>query len=193
MFPDMRIRHKLLLSYGLLFFLALLVAFTLVYTILRGAFTANIESELQNTTTAIYNLVKASAAVSTKNYLRAVAEKNYEIVRANYDEFVRGAISEQEAKDRASRLLLSQSIGQSGYIYCLDSNGIVTVHPQSQLVLSDVSEYTFVRDQLRKKKGYLEYDWQNPGESKARPKGLYMVHFEPWDWIISVSAYRSEF
>ncbi len=193
MFSDMRIRHKLLLSYSLLFFLALLIAFSIVYSILRDAITANIESELQNTTTAIYNLVKASAAVSTKNYLRAVAEKNHEIVRATYDEFVRGEISEQEAKDRASRLLLSQSIGQSGYIYCLDSNGIVTVHPQSQLLLSDVSEYTFVRDQMRKKKGYLEYDWQNPGETKARAKGLYMVHFEPWDWIISVSAYRSEF
>jgi PAS domain S-box-containing protein len=193
MFPNMRIRHKLLLSYSLLFFLALLVAFATVYTILRNAITTNIESELQNTTTAIYNLVKASAAVSTKNYLRAVAEKNHEIVRASYDEFLRGEISEQEAKNRASRLLLSQSIGQSGYIYCLDSNGIVTVHPQSQLLQSDVSEYTFVRDQMLKKKGYLEYDWQNPGETKSRPKGLYMVHFEPWDWIISVSAYRSEF
>ncbi len=193
MFSNMRIRHKLLLSYSLLFFLALLLAFSVVYTILRDAITANIENELQNSSTAIYNLVKTAAAVSTKNYLRAVAEKNHEIVLANYNEFVRGEISEQEAKNRASRLLLSQSIGQSGYIYCLDSNGIVTVHPQSQLLQSDVSEFTFVRDQMRKKKGYLEYDWQNPGETEARPKGLYMVHFEPWDWIISVSAYRSEF
>ncbi len=193
MFPNMRIRLKLLFSYSLLFFLALVVAFTTVYTILRNAITTNIEGELQNTTTAIYNLVKASAAVSTKNYLRAVAEKNHEIVRASYNEFIRGEISEQEAKNRASRLMLSQSIGQSGYLYCLDSNGIVTVHPQSQLLGSNVSEFTFVRDQVLKKKGYLEYDWQNPGEIKTRPKGLYMVHFEPWDWIISVSAYRSEF
>ena len=44
-----------------------------------------------------------------------------------------------------------------------------------------------------KKRGYLEYDWQNPDEQSARPKALYMIPFEPWDWIISVSSYREEF
>ena len=48
----------------------------------------------------------------------------------------------------------------------------------------------FVRWQ---KKGYIEYDWKNPGETKARSKALYMLYFAPWDWIISVSTYRNEF
>ncbi|MCP3873312.1 MAG: hypothetical protein GY699_09195 [Desulfobacteraceae bacterium] len=45
----------------------------------------------------------------------------------------------------------------------------------------------------RKKIGYIEYNWANPGETTKRPKALYMTHFVPWDWIISVSSYREEF
>ena len=51
----------------------------------------------------------------------------------------------------------------------------------------------FVAEQMRRREGYLEYEWRNPGEAVARPKALSMAYFEPWDWIISASAYRSEF
>nr|NJM01827.1 methyl-accepting chemotaxis protein [Desulfobacula sp.] len=43
------------------------------------------------------------------------------------------------------------------------------------------------------KNGYLEYEWKNPGEGTERAKAVYMVYFEPLDWIISVSTYREEF
>ena len=193
MFAGTRIRHKLLFYYALLYTLSLSIGFATVYVIVRNAIEKNIESELHNTTTAIYNLVQTSATVSIKNYLRGVAEKNVEIIDSFYQDQQQGLISEQEAKDRAAKVLLSQTIGESGYIYCLDSSGIVVVHPQRLVLGSDVSEYSFVKDLLVKKRGYLEYDWQNPDEQAARPKALYMIHFEPWDWIISVSSYREEF
>ena len=56
-----------------------------------------------------------------------------------------------------------------------------------------MAEYGFVGQMTQRRQGYLEYDWKNPGEEKARPKALYMSYFKSWDWIISVSAYRSEF
>ena len=34
---------------------------------------------------------------------------------------------------------------------------------------------------------------KNPKEEHPRPKALYMTYFAPWDWIISVTSYRSEF
>ncbi|MBU1234005.1 MAG: cache domain-containing protein, partial [Proteobacteria bacterium] len=55
------------------------------------------------------------------------------------------------------------------------------------------SRFEFVRTQIARKEGYIEYDWQNPGETISRSKALYMVYFEPLDWIISVSSYRDEF
>lgn len=193
MFAGTRIRHKLLFYYALLYTLSLSIGFATVYVIIRDTIEKNLESELQNTTTSIYNLVQNSATVSIKNYLRGVAEKNVEIIGSFYQKYQKGLLSEQEAKDQAAKVLLSQTIGKSGYIYCLNSSGIVVVHPQQLLLGTDVSEYSFVKDLRLKKRGYLEYDWKNPGEQVARPKALYMVHFEPWDWIISVSSYREEF
>jgi PAS domain S-box-containing protein len=193
MFAGTRIRHKLLFYYSLLFTLSLSVGFATVYVITRDTIEKNIESELQNTSTTIYNLVTTSLTVSIKNYLRSAAEKNLQIIEALYQDYQNGLITEQEAKDMARRVLLSQTIGKSGYLYCLNSSGIVVVHPQNALLQTDVSEYSFVRDLLVKERGYLEYDWKNPDEKKSRPKALYTIHFKPWDWFISVSSYREEF
>ncbi len=193
MLAGTRIRNKLLLSYSLLFTLSLSIAFATIYVIVRDTISTNIESELHNTTTSINNLVGNAATASIKNYLRGIAEKNLQIIDTIYRDQQQGLLSEAEAKERAAAILLSQTIGTSGYIYTLDGNGIVVVHPQQAVLGSDVSEYSFVRDLQAKKRGYLEYDWKNPDDPAARPKALYMVHFEPWDWIISVSAYREEF
>jgi PAS domain S-box-containing protein len=193
MFALTRIRHKLLFYYTLLFALSLSVGFATIYVIVRDSLQKNIESELQNTTTAVYNLVQTSATVSIKNYLRGVAEKNAEIINSLYRQSRQGLLTDGEAREKATAVLLSQTIGESGYIYCLDSKGIVVVHPQQPLLGTDVSDYSFVGDVLAKKRGYLEYDWKNPGEEVARPKALYMIHFEPWDWIIAISSYRAEF
>ena len=113
MFAGTRIRHKLLFYYVLLYTLSLSIGFATVYVIVRDAIEKNIESELHNTTTSIYNLVQNSATVSIKNYLRGVAEKNVEIIDSFYQDQQKGLISEQEAKDKAARVLLSQTIGQS--------------------------------------------------------------------------------
>ena len=51
----------------------------------------------------------------------------------------------------------------------------------------------FIQAQIKRKEGYLEYNWKNPEENTERPKALYMTYFQPWDWIISVSSYKSEF
>ena len=138
MFIGTRIRHKLLFYYSLLFTLSLSIGFATVYVITRDTIEKNIESELRNTATTIYNLVKTSVTVSIKNYLRGAAEKNVDIIDSFYQDYKQGLLSEQEAKERATQVLLSQTIGQSGYIYCLDSRGIVVVHPQQALLQTDV-------------------------------------------------------
>jgi len=190
---NLKIRHKLLVSYLTLFgFSMAFVGIAIDFTV-RKTLEKNIESELKNSTTTLFNMVKTSAAVSIKNYLRAVAEKNTEIAAHYHELFLQNKISEKEAQKRAASLLLNQVIGKSGYIYCVNSKGLVVVHPQNKVLGTDVSEFTFVRDQMKRREGYIEYEWKNPGEEKTRPKALYMAYFEPWDWIVSVSSYRSEF
>ena len=193
LFRDLKIRHKLLLGYSAIFILSTILASTTIYHFVRRAIEANIESELQNSTTAILNMVRNAANVSIKNYLRAVAEKNRDITEFHYQQYQRGQMSEVDAKALARRVLLSQTIGKTGYIYCINSEGIMESHPHDALMGTDLSEYPFIQEQKRRKVGYVEYDWQNPSETSPRAQALYMTYFEPWDWIISVSSYRNEF
>lgn len=192
-FKNQRIRHKLLISYSIIFILSIALGSSFIYLFVRENIKKSIEGELNNTTQAILNMVRTSAAVSIKNYLRAVAEKNLELIHFYYNQYKEGQLTQEEAQKTVADLMLSQTIGNSGYIYCMNSNGVVTVHPQAALIHTNVSQFEFVKDQLKLKKGYIEYDWKNPGETEPRPKALYMLYFEPWDWIISVSSYRREF
>jgi len=193
LFGSLSIRAKLLLGYLAPFILFLAAGALILYPHIRRTLEANIESELHNTTKTILNMVRTAADVSVKNYLRAVAEKNRDIVETSYRLYQQGLLSEQEARQRAISILLSQRIGETGYIYCLDTKGIIRVHPVNALLGADLTQYGFIQEQLNNREGYVEYDWKNPGETTVRPKALYMTYFQPWDWIISVSSYREEF
>jgi len=192
-FHDLPIRYKLFLTYSVVYILAITLGSTIIYSLVRTTIEDNIESELKNSTSTILNMVRTSVEVSIKNHLRAVAEKNREIVAHFYEMYKKGALSEEEAKMWAESVLLSQRIGDTGYIYCIDSNGFILVHPKRALIKPNVSDFEFVREQMARKEGYMEYEWRNPGDTGSRPKALYMTYFAPWDWIISVSSYRSEF
>ncbi len=186
------IRTKLFLSYSCAFLLILIVSGLCIFFFVRLNIERNIESELEQSTNALLNMVEIATEVSLKNYLRATAEKNLEIARYYHQRASRGELSVEEAKRQVAEIFLNQHIGKSGYIYSIDSEGVLQVHPQVSLVGVNISNNDFVSDQKRRKNGYLVYDWKNPGEERKRAKALYMSYFQPWDWIISVSTYRSE-
>ncbi|BBO83739.1 hypothetical protein DSCO28_43050 [Desulfosarcina ovata subsp. sediminis] len=192
-FADLRIRYKLLISYSAVFLLSLTLGSVIMFFFVKASIQANIESELKNITQTILNMVRTSASVSIKNHLRAVAEKNSEIARHFYNRALSGEISMAEAQRQTREVMLSQTIGKTGYIYCIDSQGVIRIHPENALLNVDLSDYSFITEQMARKVGYLEYNWKNPGETSPRPKALYMTYFEPWDWIISVTSYRNEF
>lgn len=192
-FRNMRIRSKLLGGYSLIFIIATFLGGAVIYSQVKSTIEANIESDLKNSTATILNMIETAAGTAIKNHLRAVAEKNKQIVDAVYQDYKDGIITEEAAKRQAEKILLSQTIGKTGYLYCVRSDGIAPVHPNPGVAGNNFLDQWFVRDQIRLKEGYLEYDWKNPGEAHEKPKALYMSYFKPWDWIISASSYRDEF
>lgn len=192
-FRNLRIRNKLFLGYAFAFIFAFAAAGIIVYSQVRGIIQNNIETELQRTTDSIQGMVRSNVAVSIRNYMRAVADKNYDIANHFYRQVQRGKLTEEEAKQQARAVFLSQTIGKTGRVYCLDSKGVMVVHPKHSFVGVDMSGLPFVRQQIKNKNGYMEYDWKEPLEQEMRPKALAMTYFEPWDWIITASTYRDEF
>ncbi|MHB8762747.1 MAG: cache domain-containing protein [Deferrisomatales bacterium] len=178
--------------------LAILVPFAaasvgVAYTVMRGALERQIHSELRNATETLRGTVQTAVGVSIRNYLRSVAETNRELVAHFHGEVLRGALTEAEAKAQAARAVVGQTIGRTGYLYCVDSRGTAAVHPSKEVQGRNFAEQPFVAEQMRRKTGYLEYEWGNPGEAAARPKALSMAYFEPWDWIVTATAYQAEF
>lgn len=190
---NLKIRSKLLISYLFAFCFILSISGSFLYISLRNSIKQNIELELKNSTDTITNMVKTSASVAIRNHLRAIAEKNKEFLESLISDDISGHIAVDNLKHIAEQFLLKQKIGDTGYVYVLNSSGFIDVHPNDKVKGSDVTSFDFVKEQLKRKEGYLEYDWKNPGEKEERPKALYMTYFEPWDWIISVSSYREEF
>ncbi len=189
----LKFRNRLLITFLFVFIPLILMGSTFVYYKVKTILQTVIEKELQGSTDSLTDLIKTTASVSIKTRLHAIAEKNLNIAQHYYERYTSGSLSRAEAMERIEETFLSQPIGISGYIYCLNSQGIVKIHPNEKVKNTDVSGFEFVRRQLETRNGYLEYDWKNPGEDKERPKALYMVYFEPLDWIISVSSYRNEF
>ncbi|WP_461209205.1 cache domain-containing protein [Desulfocurvus sp. DL9XJH121] len=163
-----------------------------LYALLGDAVRKDIESGLSSTSTVLMEMVSTSVKVSVRNHLRAVAEKNRDIVARLHARAMRGEMTEAQAKALARDILLSQAIGKTGYIYCLTSRGMLDVHPVAATG-TDLADHAFIQRQTIEKNGYIEYFWKNPGEPAPRHKALYMAYFEPWDWIISASSYREEF
>jgi len=192
-FQTLQFRNKLLVSFLLIFIPLVIAGGTLSYYQVKQILETSIEKELRHTTASLFTLVETTAAISIRNRLAAIAEKNFDLTEWYYSKHRSGLLTRQEAIDILEEIFLNQSIGISGYIYCINSSGDVIIHPDHRVKGTNVSDFAFIQQQLAIKDGYLEYDWKNPGEPKERPKALYMTYYKPLDWIISVSAYRNEF
>ncbi len=150
-----------------------------------------VKSTLVKMNTSTYNQINTAVEVSIKNYLQAIANTNNEIINHLHKQVQSNTISEEEAMSLVGELINSQKIGESGYIFVLNSFGKLIEHPF--LSGYDASSDTYIQDIISLKNGYLKYKWENPFDPIPRQKVVFMSYFEPWDYIICVSAYSSEF
>jgi two-component system, cell cycle sensor histidine kinase and response regulator CckA len=192
-FHDLPIRFKLLSGHICILITAAALGSLILYGVVKNAIETRIESELHNTNATILKMVEVSAAISIKNSLRAVAEKNREIAWHFWRQHQAGSLSRREAIARIRGVFLGQIIGKTGYVYCIDSQGMAVVHPREAVEGENWSSHAFVRDQIRKKEGYLEYAWKNPGEAVARKKLVFYTYLPEFQWIVASSGYLDEF
>lgn len=178
----------------------ILISLSMITTVLTGFIGFNIAKKLnerlvldkiEGITESTYNLIDSAVNTSIRNYLRAISEKNKDIVESYYAKYKSGELTEEEARREVEKIILSQKVGDSGYLYVVDSNGFLKIHPQMKN--SNIWNYNFFYEQIQMKYGYIEYNWKNPDDKNVRPKVLYMTYFEPWDYIISATSYKSEF
>jgi len=96
-------------------------------------------------------------------------------------------------------------VGDTGYVYIMDSEGNLKVHPAREggniIDSQDSSGFEYIRAMIKDvlalpegRIGTIRYPWVNPelGEKKPRVKMLKYIYFEPWDWVIAAGTYEEE-
>ena len=188
-----RIHVRLLGAFICLFITTLLLSSLLFIPFYYQQLKQSLNAQISQGTQAIISGISTSAETAVRSHLKGVADGELAAVHAFYNAYLRGEMSEEQAQEAARQHMRHITIGNSGYLYVIDSQGVIRSHTKQPLVGKSLARYEFIRQQMQTRQGYLEYDWQNPGESAPRKKALYMTYFSPWDWIISASSYRDEF
>jgi len=105
--------------------------------------------------------------------------------------------AERQAFDELKERIKAKKVGQTGYIYCMDRQGVLTIHPdaegQSIYAARDSDGTPFIERMCERREGWIRYPWQNPGEPQPRRKIVRYLHYKPWDWIVAVGSYEDEF
>jgi PAS domain S-box-containing protein len=96
-------------------------------------------------------------------------------------------------------------VGDTGYVYIMDSKGNLKVHPAREganiIDSQDSSGFEYIRAMIKDvlalpegQIGTIRYPWVNPelGEKKPRVKMLKYIYFKPWDWVIAAGTYEEE-
>ena len=191
-FNRSRLSFKIFITLSGVLFSLFFFGTGIFYILMQNILTERLEENLNHTIIDVRQIVETSATLSTRSYLRSLAEQNKNIIQDLDRQNNAGILTREEAELRARNILLTQKIAGSGYIYIINSQGQIVVHPNKNMVGADMHDHWLAKMQINRKNGFIEYGWQNPGEPEPRQKILYMEYFAPWDWIISVSAYRDE-
>jgi|GEM_PF-6791860 len=111
---------------------------------------------------------------------------------------------ENNIKQEAIKRLDLFRYDDTGYIWTLDTKGMLVQHPyrkddigkynkikdiQTQEILSEL----LIRKALEKEEGsFVEYNWNKINETKKIKKIGYVRHIKDWDWIVGTGVYLKD-
>ncbi|MFG0253213.1 MAG: methyl-accepting chemotaxis protein [Phycisphaerales bacterium JB038] len=149
------------------------------------------------------NTFVGRAYVVNKWYITA-----YEPIRDDQDEII-GVLYvgvPQESVTALRNRIMDLQVGQTGYVYVLDSAGHYVISKDGkrdgELIWEarDADGNLFIQDIVQKAVGLsageiaeASYPWKNQGDAEARVKVVRVMYFEPWDWVIGAGSYIDEF
>ena len=137
--------------------------------------------------------------------LKTVSELAYNVVKSQQSLQKSGRMDMASATRGVRDALAKVNVGETGYIYAMNSRGELKVHvAQEGANVFDSQDETgryFIREMINKavrsKPGevlYIVYPWKNAalGDQALRKKVVAYRYFKEWDWIIAAGGYLEE-
>ncbi|MGA1857036.1 methyl-accepting chemotaxis protein [Azospirillum sp. 11R-A] len=138
------------------------------------------------------------------NSVRFIAESGGSIAARFHKLAQDGAMSEEDAKERAKTAIGAMRYADGEYLWIWTSQVINVMHANPALIGKSGAEirdrngvYVIreaVRGALTPVPEFVTYEWPRPNDPKGPTyeKLAYSVHFEPWDWVIGTGVYTDD-
>ncbi len=142
--------------------------------------------------------------------LKSAVESMYGIVAGYHAAAQAGQMSEADAKAAAAAAFKHARFGgpegKSEYFYIWTMDGVSVMHPirlewagqnKTEVLKDGKGRYT-LKDIVAGIKGsangraYVDTDFPRPGTQVPVPKTQYVMHFQPWGWIVGSGLYMDD-
>lgn len=183
----LKLRGKLILSIGILTFLAVFLLSLL----------SNVSLQIA------YNKVVAAEKEKLDQMIQSQVECMIGVLQAEYDKYQAGLLSEAEAMENAKYIVRSTRYNNgSGYFWADMADGTSAVHIKPEVEgtnryhSTDEKGNYFVQDTIaagdKPGGGFIDFYFAKPGESEAKAKRGFIQKFEPYGWYIGTGNYEED-
>ena len=183
----LNLKGKLIVSIGILTFVAVFLLSFLSYVSLRVAYNKTIEAEKEKLDQMIQSQVECMIGV----------------LEAEYDKYKSGLLTEAEAMENAKYIVRSTRYSNgAGYFWADMADGTSAVHIKPEVEgtnrynSTDEKGNYFVQDTIaagdKPGGGFIDFYFAKPGEKEAKAKRGYIKKFEPYGWYIGTGNYEED-
>ncbi len=169
----MKIKHKLLITFGLVNIIIFIIVTTITVITTNKAMMASLNGSLQGSTTSVVNTVKNLLDETSKSFLTINSKATENMIKS-----LDRALPTQQAKADVLDYINSSSLFGSGFSYIIDNNSTKLIGKSSKFdkQINNKSHVGLKYKDLYLKYGYFDY---------SKDHSLYMIFtYEPWDWTI---------
>jgi len=186
------IKAKFVIFCGILLIVPVLAVSTVSYLLAKQELTTNGETKLENAVKQAMMTIEVSKAGVEKGAISL--EEAQESVKIQ----LMGTKNADGTRNRESTV----DLGESGYFIIYSTEGDEILHPtlegQNVWEVKDKSNegIFLVQEQINTAingGGYSEYTWTLPDSENTDKKIAYQEYDPDWGWVVSASAYRSDF
>ena len=183
----LKLRGKLILSIGILTFVAVFLLSCLSYLSLQSAYDKTIDAKKEKLDQIIQSQVECMIGV----------------LQAEYDKYQNGLITEEESIENAKYIVRSTRYNNgAGYFWADMADGVNAVHINPDVEgtnrynSQDEKGNYFVRDTIaagdKPDGGFIDFYFSKPGESEAKAKRGFIKKFAPYGWYIGTGNYEED-
>ncbi|TKF14772.1 methyl-accepting chemotaxis protein [Enterovibrio norvegicus] len=131
---------------------------------------------------------------------QVLVNSGHSLINHYYERYLRGELSEPEAKQDALNAISSLRYDNGNYFWINDSTPKMVLHPiKPNLNGKDLSNFKDKADKKlfvemanvaqRSGEGFVNYYWSKPNADVPVEKVSYVKLFEPWGWILGTGIY----